>query len=74
MDSYMDFPTHGNTVLVELQDVYRYMQSANGWFFLKPDDVETCQRLKDEARQDKGLPREQVINMKEYFVKHYGSR
>ncbi|KAL5044877.1 hypothetical protein BDW71DRAFT_198759 [Aspergillus fruticulosus] len=73
MDSYMDFPTNGNSVLVELRDVYRYMQSVNGWFFSKPDDVETCQRLKDEARLDKGLPREQVINMKEYFVKHYGA-
>jgi hypothetical protein len=44
MDSYRDFPTHGSTVLAELQDVYRYMQSANGWFFGKPDDVETYYR------------------------------
>ncbi|KAL4766994.1 hypothetical protein BDW60DRAFT_220900 [Aspergillus nidulans var. acristatus] len=29
-DLYMDFPMHENTVLVELRDVYRYMQSTNG--------------------------------------------
>ncbi|KAL4864440.1 hypothetical protein BDV12DRAFT_205680 [Aspergillus spectabilis] len=74
MDSYKDFPTHGNTVLIELQDVYRYMQNANGWFFGKPDDVGTCQRLKDEARLDKGLAPERVITMREYFVKHYGAK
>jgi hypothetical protein len=66
MDSYRDFPTHDSTVLAELQDVYRYMQSANGGFFGKPDDVETCQRLKDEARR--------VTTMREYFVRHYGGK
>ncbi|KAL3455618.1 hypothetical protein BJX64DRAFT_65864 [Aspergillus heterothallicus] len=40
MDSYKDFPTHDVSVLVELQDVYRYMQAADGWFFGKPDDTE----------------------------------
>jgi hypothetical protein len=74
MDSYRDFPTHGSTVLAELQDVYRYMQSANGWFFGKPDDVETCQRLKDEARRDKGLAPQRVTTMREYFVRHYGGK
>ncbi|KAL2786022.1 NmrA-like family protein [Aspergillus keveii] len=74
MDSYRDFPTHDSTVLAELQDVYRYMQSANGGFFGKPDDVETCQRLKDEARRDKGLAPQRVTTMREYFVRHYGGK
>ncbi|KAL3472033.1 nmrA-like family protein [Aspergillus californicus] len=73
MDSYKDFPTHGDSVLVELQDVYRYMQNANGWFFGKPDDTATCQRLKDEARLDKGLEPQRLISMNEYFLKHYGA-
>ncbi|KAL4947845.1 hypothetical protein BDW69DRAFT_105496 [Aspergillus filifer] len=73
MDSYKDFPTHGDSVLVELQDVYRYMQNANGWFFGEPDNIDTCQRLKDEARLDKGLEPERLITMREYFVKHYGT-
>jgi hypothetical protein len=50
------------------------MQSANGWFFGKLDDVETCQRLKDEARRDKGLAPQRVTTMREYFVKHYGGK
>ncbi|KAL4899808.1 hypothetical protein BDW74DRAFT_188843 [Aspergillus multicolor] len=74
MESYKDFPTHGNSVLVELQDVYRYMQNANGWFFGEPDDVETCQQLKDKARLDKGLEPQRLISMKEYFAKHYGGQ
>ncbi|KAL4876683.1 NmrA-like family protein [Aspergillus karnatakaensis] len=74
VSSYQDFPTHGSTVLEELQDVYRYMQTANGWFFGKPDDVATCQRLKDEARADKGLEPQRVISMEEYFVQHYGGK
>ncbi|KIA75704.1 nmrA-like family protein [Aspergillus ustus] len=72
MPSYKDFPTHGSSVLVELQDVYRYMQNANGWFFGAPDDTATCQQLKDEARADKGLPPQRLISMKDYFVRHYG--
>ncbi|KAJ0421101.1 NmrA-like family protein [Aspergillus carlsbadensis] len=74
MESYTDFPTHGSTVLTELQDVYRHMQNANGWYFGKPDDVATCQRLKDEARLDKGLAPQWVTTMGEYFAKHYGGK
>ncbi|KAL3443410.1 NmrA-like family protein [Aspergillus insuetus] len=74
MESYKDFPTHGDSVLIELQDVYRYMQSVDGWFFGKPDDRETCQRLKDEARRDKGMPTEELMTMKQYFVKQYGRK
>ncbi|KAL2831871.1 nmrA-like family protein [Aspergillus pseudoustus] len=72
MNSYKDFPTHGDSVLVELQDVYLYMQNENGWFFGKPDDTATCQQLKDEARADKGLQPQRLISMREYFSKHYG--
>ncbi|KAL4792667.1 NmrA-like family protein [Aspergillus venezuelensis] len=74
MESYEDFPTHGDSVLVELQDVYRYMQNANGWFFGEPDNRDVCQRLKDEARLDKGLQPQNLITMKEYFVTHYGGK
>ncbi|KAL4966503.1 NmrA/HSCARG family protein [Aspergillus stella-maris] len=72
MESYEDFPTHGNSVLVELQDVYRYMQNANGWFFGEPDNADICQRLKDQARLDKGVEPERLTTMKAYFAKHYG--
>ncbi|THC94724.1 hypothetical protein EYZ11_005804 [Aspergillus tanneri] len=70
----MDFPTHDNTVLIELRDVYKYTQNNNGWFFGNPDDIVTCQHLKNEARQDKGLTPEPVISMRDYFIKHYGSK
>lgn len=72
MASADDLPTHGNTVLIELQDVFKYTQNNNGWFFGNPDDFATCQSLKDEARRDKGLEPEPVISMTKYFIKHYG--
>jgi hypothetical protein len=74
MASYMDFPTHDNTVLLELRDVFRYTQHNNGLFFGKADDVVTSQQLKNEARQDKGLASEPVISMRNYLIKHYGNK
>ncbi|KAJ6022757.1 hypothetical protein N7499_008074 [Penicillium canescens] len=74
MASYMDFPTHDNTVLIELRDVFRYTQHNNGQFFGNADNVITCQHLKDEARRDKGLPQEPVISMRDYLINHYGNK
>lgn len=71
MGSYKVFPTHGSTVLEEVQDVFRYAQANDGWFFGNPDNIDDGRALKEAARKDKGLPVEPLISVKQYFQKHF---
>lgn len=73
MDSYKDFPTHGDSALQEFQLIFQWIQWTGGLFLGLPDDPKTAQHLKDQARRDKGLDPKPVMTLKEYFTLHFAS-
>lgn len=72
MNSYDDFPTGGDWLKIELVDLYRYLQANNGWYFGEPDNPGPCKSLKDAAREDKGLPPQPLMTIKEHLKRHFG--